>query len=600
MGSDPNSASFDDALYSGKLSLRGQRWRMAPVIRRFADQAAQLAGVPDEVGHLLVARGVAPEKASAFLNPRLADNLPDPSSFLDMDKAADRLIEAVEKSEKIAVFGDYDVDGATSGSILIEALRALGGDVISYVPDRMTEGYGPNPAAMASLKEQGVAIVVTVDCGTLSFTALEAAADLGLSVIVVDHHKAEPSLPVAHAVINPNRLDEAPEITTGFGHLAAVGVTFLLIVALNRLAKAKGLQALNPFDYLDRVALGTVCDVVPLTGLNRAFVSQGLKVLADGYHPGLVALSKTARLDERPSAYHLGFLLGPRINAGGRVGRSALGTELLTCRDAHEAGFIARELDRHNEERKGIEEGVQNEAMAMALHLEATGAMPSVLCLKGEGWHPGVIGIVASRLKERFGRPTFICADDGGEIKGSGRSITGVDLGGAVIDAGNKGLTIKGGGHAMAAGVSLEPAQFDAFSRFLNDQLSSSIAAARAGRVLSLDLPLALSGATVPLVETLDRLQPFGVGNPAPRFLFENVTLVDATVVGKNHLRLLLCQGDGKSVRAMAWRAADEEWGQLLQRDVGQRFHVAGKLKLDHWTGRPKVDLTLDDAMPVS
>ena len=589
-----------DLLFNGRLSLKGQRWRMTPVPDRLAERAALLANVPAEVGRLLIARGIMPDDAASFLAPKLAENLPDPSVLKDMDKAASRIKKALEDGEKIAIFGDYDVDGATSAAILIEALRAYGADVIFYVPDRMKEGYGPNAGAMQVLHDQGAKLLITLDCGTLSFVALERAASLGLETIVVDHHKADPNLPIAHAIINPNRLDEEVEVTKTLGHLAAVGVTFLLIVALNRLMRMAGHESLNLFSYLDRVALGTVCDVVSLTGLNRAYVSQGLKVLAERHHPGLRALSAVARLDEKPTAYHLGFLLGPRINAGGRVGKSFLGTELLTATDEEAAGFLARELDRYNEDRRAIEANVLDDALLQATALEARGAMPPVLCLKGEGWHAGVIGIVASRLKERFGRPTIICADEGSEIKGSGRSIAGVDLGSAVLDAGHHGLTLKGGGHAMAAGMSLSPDRFEDFTSFLNDRLASQIAQARAGRILSMDMALSLSGATVPLVQSLDKLAPFGMGNPGPRVLLQDVTIRDTAVVGKNHLRLMLGQGDGKTMKAMAFRAVDEEWGQALMRDTGQRYHFAVKLKLDFWTGSPKVDITLDDALPLA
>lgn len=598
----------DDFLFGGKLSLKGQRWCLAPRMDRLAGLISQQLGKPLEIGQLMVARGIiAPEDAVKFLDPSLKEFLPDPSILKDMDKAVAVILERLERGGKIAVFGDYDVDGATSGSILLAFFKALGGDAISYVPDRMTEGYGPNPKAMKKLAKQGVDLVITVDCGTLSFDAFEAAYAAGMRVVVVDHHKANTKLPRAEAIINPNRLDEPKSVTDQLGHLAAVGVCFLLVVALNRAADQTGyyqrkkIEAPNLFSYLDRVALGTVCDVVSLTGLNRAFVSKGLKVMKDRYNLGLRALGDIAKLSEAPSAYHLGFVFGPRINAGGRVGRSDLGTRLLSTDDAAEADKIAKELDRYNLDRRALEQDVTESALEAATLLDAQGALPPVLCLKGMGWHPGVIGIVASRLKERYGRPVLICSEDEtGEIKGSGRSITGVDLGAAVMAAGDKGLTLKGGGHAMAAGVSLISDQFEEFAAFLNDQLAESIIKARAGRKLTLDLALTLTGATIPLVASLDSLAPYGIGNPAPRILFEDVTVIDVTLVGKNHLRVILKQADGKTLKAMAFRAADEDWGQALKRARGQRYHLAGRLKLDMWTGAPRVDLTLEDAMLVA
>ncbi len=478
-------------------SFGGRRWRWRAAGDAAALALAQRLGVSEIVGRVLAGRGVGPEEGPLYLEPRLREQLPDPSVFRDMDRAAARLAAAVRGGERIAVFGDYDVDGATSSALLKRFFAALGVAVRVYIPDRLTEGYGPNPAALRRLRDEGASVVVTVDCGTTAHAALAAAADLGLDVIVVDHHVAESGLPPALAVVNPNRLDESG----AHGQLAAVGVAFLLAVAVNRELRAAGWYdgtgrpEPDLRRWLDLVALGTICDVVPLTGVNRALVSQGLKVMARRANPGLAALADVARLSEPPGAYHAGFVLGPRVNAGGRVGEADLGARLLATDDPEEARRLAHLLDEHNRERRRIEEGVLAEALAAA---EAMEDAPALL-VAADGWHPGVIGIVASRLKERFNRPAFVVAFDGAVGKGSGRSIGGVDMGAAIIAARQAGLLIDGGGHAMAAGFSVERGRLEALRRFLVERLGGEIAAKGIVPGLAVDGVISVPAATLDL-----------------------------------------------------------------------------------------------------
>lgn len=579
-------------------SALSQRWVQRPFLERHAQAIADRLGVSLTVGQLVAGRGVAVEAAESFLNPSLRDLMPDPANVLDMTKGAERIIRALEQGERIAVFGDYDVDGATSSALLKRYFRALGIDIKTYIPDRMAEGYGPNAPALLGLRQQGVDLVITVDCGTLSFEPLQAAADAGLEVIVVDHHKAEPELPTAAALINPNRLDD----DSGQGQLAAVGVAFLLIVEINRLLRGAGYFEGDRREpdlrlLLDIVALGTVCDVVPLTGVNRAFVKQGLKVMAGRRNAGITALADVGRVNEAPTTYHAGFVLGPRVNAGGRVGESGLGTELLSTDDSMAARQIAEKLDRYNEERRAIEAEVLEAALNQVEAAVGLGGSPDTVTIAcGEGWHPGVIGIVASRLKDKYGLPALVIALDAGEGKGSARSISGVDLGAAVIEAQHKGLLIKGGGHAMAAGLTVSADKVDALSDFLRDHMRTAVAKAHQERALKLDAVIALSGATAALVDEIEAVGPFGAGNPSPHFAFPELDLIKADRVGGTHLRCIFKSKDGTSIKAMAFRQADEPLGQLLLTGIGRRFHIAGKLKRDTWAGGDKVEITLEDA----
>ena len=579
-------------------SLAGRRWRLRGQEERVAQRLAQEFDLDPAVGRVLAGRGIAPEDVPGFLNPSLRESLPDPSALRDMDAAAERLAAAIVAGEQVAVFGDYDVDGATSAALLGHFFAAVGGRLRLYIPDRLKEGYGPNAPALERLAREGVSLVVTVDCGTLSFVPLAAAAAVGLEVIVVDHHKADAALPEAVAVINPNRLDEDGAL----GHLAAVGVTFLLVVAVNRALRAAGWYRTERSEpdlrnWLDLVALGTVCDVVPLTGLNRALVAQGLKVMAARRNTGLAALADVARLSSAPEAYHLGFLLGPRVNAGGRVGEADLGARLLLSDDAEEANRLAERLDAFNAERQALEADVFDAALAGIVAEVGDGEPHPLVFAAGTGWHPGVIGIVASRLTERYGRPSIVIAiAEDGTAKGSARSIPGVDIGAAIIDAAHSGLIVQGGGHPMAAGLTARAGQLEELRAFLAERFETKVAAARAGRCLDLDGALSIKGCRVELVEALDRLAPFGVGNPTPRFALPEVAIVRADIVGKGHVRTILVGGDGARLKGIAFRAAESALGQALLAGVGRRFHIAGRLKRDDWGVTPKVELLIDDA----
>jgi single-stranded-DNA-specific exonuclease len=549
------------------------------------------------VDELLLARGVDPADLPRNRDPRIRDFLPDPSGFQDMDKGATRLADAVEGGETIAIFGDYDVDGATSAALLTLLLRGLGAEPIIYIPDRLMEGYGPSGAALVELKNRGASLAVTVDCGAQAFEALEEAKAAGLDVIVVDHHQCATLLPVAYALINPNRLDEG-ELGASHGHLAAVGMAFLLGTALVRELRGRsyfeGRDEPQLLDLLDLVALGTVADVAKLHGLNRAFVTQGLKIMAARQNIGLSALAEASRLVKPPSCRDLGFALGPRINAGGRVGKSDLGVRLLTCSDPEEARTIAAELDRLNEERRAIEMTVCEQAEEQAAKLDAA----PVLTVMGSGWHPGVIGIVAGRLKERFGRPAIVIAEEAdGTGKGSGRSISGVDLGAAVLAAKQSGLLIAGGGHAMAAGLTLPKGGLEAFRQFINERLAEDVERSREGRALLVDALLAPGGVVGGLCDSLDQGGPYGAGWPSPKIVCGPARLLRVGIVGDGHVRGLACGDDGKSFKWIAFRSAATELGQALLSSPGdRRWWLAGSIRRDEWNGGNAAEMHLEDA----
>lgn len=582
-------------------SVTGRTWVSRLADDRLALAIAQREGLPEIVARVLAARGVKPEDCAAYLAPSLKSLLPDPSTLVDMDRAASRIAEAIMRGERVAVFGDYDVDGATSSALLQRFFKAVGGDIRIYIPDRIREGYGPNAPALMTLRDEGIRLIVTVDCGTMAHRVLGLAADAGLEIVVVDHHQAEPALPPAFALVNPNRLDD----TSGQGTLAAVGVAFLLVVAVNRRLREAGWFATRDapdlLAFLDLVALGTVCDVVPLTGLNRAFVSQGLRVLARRGNVGLRALAEVARLDGAPGAYHLGFLLGPRVNAGGRVGRADLGARLLTTEDADEAARIAGELDLLNKERQAIEAQVLEEALAqvdLKLGAARRNAPPPIVVAAAKGWHPGVIGIVAARLKERYERPTLVVAFDGkGEGKGSGRSIQGVDLGRAVTAALEAGLLVNGGGHGMAAGLTVREDRLEALAEFLEGRLGEQVTAASEARALRLDGALSARGASRELYELLEQAGPYGSGNPEPRFAVPALRVVHADIVGQGHVRCILTGEDGTRLKGIAFRAAETPLGRLLTDRGAGPLHVAGRLKADDWRGRKDVQFTIEDAV---
>ncbi|MGK6321386.1 single-stranded-DNA-specific exonuclease RecJ [Sphingomonas sp. DT-204] len=573
-------------------SVLGQPWRWRGLA---ADARDGL--VPDDlVTTLLLARGCPRDGLDAHRTPSIRGFMPDPSIFRDMDRAAARLADAVAACETVAVFGDYDVDGATSAALMIRLLRDLGLAPRPYIPDRLMEGYGPSGEALVRLAREGASLIVTVDCGTQAFEALEMARGAGVDVIVVDHHKCAAALPVAHAVVNPNRLDEGDG--AAHGHLAAVGVAFLLGAALLRELRQRGWFAERPeprlLDLLDLVALGTVADVAALRGLNRAFVAQGLKVMAQRRNPGIGALIEASRLTRAPTASDLGFALGPRINAGGRVGKSDLGVRLLTTDDPDEARAIAQELDRLNEERRAIEAGVQAAAEEM-IHVKGNRA---VAVVAGAGWHPGVIGIVAGRLKEKLNRPTIVIAlDEAGVGKGSGRSIPGVDLGAAVLSAREHGLLVAGGGHAMAAGLTVAADRLDAFADFLEERLAEPVARAAGDRALLIDSVLAPGGVCPDLVTALEAGGPYGMGWPAPRVAAGPVRLVKVDVVGSGHVRTIAAGDDGRSLKAVAFRAADTALGAaLLGAPPHRRLWLAGRARIDDWGSRPAAELHIDDA----
>jgi single-stranded-DNA-specific exonuclease len=553
----------------------------------------------DLVTQLLLARGVAQDDIERHRNPSLRAFLPDPSTFRDMDAAAERLAQAVLTHEQLTIYGDYDVDGATSAALLIRLVRLLGHEARYYIPDRLLEGYGPSGEALVRLGEEGSSLIVTVDCGAMAHQALGMAHEAGIDVIVVDHHKCSAELPKVVALVNPNRLDESEE-GAAHGHLAAVGVAFLLAVATVRVLRQRGFFETRSepdlLGLLDLVALGTVADVAALHGLNRALVAQGLKVMARREGVGMAALIDASRLSRAPSCSDLGFALGPRINAGGRVGESTLGVRLLTTEDPDEARAIAAQLSGLNEERRGIEAVVQQEAEAQI----ASQHNRAVLCLAGRGWHPGVIGIVAGRIKEKTGKPALVIAldaDADGMGKGSGRSIAGVDLGAAIIAAREAGLLIAGGGHAMAAGLTVAPDQLDALGEWLDARLGQQVTAALVNQALLLDLAIAPGGLNPALVETLESAGPFGVGWPGPRLAVGPVRLVKADLVGTDHVRLIARGEDGGNFKAIAFRAASTEMGQALLRATHhRRLWLAGRAKIDDWSSRPAAELHVEDA----
>jgi len=597
----PGMNSLSHPVLGVERSLSGKTWRWRGGNMDLSGTAPGTGGLDDIVTQLLLSRGVARDELERHRTPSLRAFLPDPSEFRDMDAAAERLAQAVLTGETVTVYGDYDVDGATSAALLILLLRGLGHDAQYYIPDRLLEGYGPSGEALVRIAGEGSSLIVTVDCGAMAHEALAMAHDAGVDVIVVDHHKCSAELPRAAALVNPNRLDEGV-IAAGHGHLAAVGVAFLLAVATVRALrrrdwfKAQGRLEPDLFSLLDLVALGTVADVAALHGLNRALVAQGLKVMAKRENVGMAALIDASRLSRAPTCSDLGFALGPRINAGGRVGESTLGVRLLTTRDPDEARDIAAQLSRLNDERRAIEQIVQEEAEAQV----ASQHNRAVLVLAGRDWHPGVIGIVAGRIKEKTGKPALVIAlgaNEAGQGKGSGRSISGVDLGAAIIAAREEGLLVAGGGHAMAAGLTIDPDKLGSLGEWLDARLGRDVAAAAEGRAMLLDLALAPGGLTPDLVATLDDAGPFGMGWPGPKVAIGPVRLVKAEIVGNDHVRVIASGPDGGRIKAIAFRAAETDMGQaLLHASQGRKLWLAGRAKIDDWGARPQAELILDDA----
>ncbi|NRP12267.1 Single-stranded-DNA-specific exonuclease RecJ [Aliiroseovarius sp. xm-m-379] len=570
-------------------SATGRRW-VGPGIEaeRQGEHLHQLTQLPLPLCKILAQRGIGAEGAAEFLDPTLKALLPDPRGLKDMEIAASRTLQAFDQREKVAVFADYDVDGATSAALLINWFRQMGRDVTLYIPDRIDEGYGPNVPAMELLAADH-SLIICVDCGTLSHEPIAAAKAKGADVVVLDHHLGGETLPPAVAVVNPNRQDEldAP------GYLCAAGVVFLMLVELGRMLREAGRTGPDLISMLDLVALGTVADVAPLIEANRALVRQGLKIMARRARPGMVALADVSGMNEAPRAYHLGYMMGPRVNAGGRVGRADLGARLLSTMDMHEAQAIAARLNDLNAERREIEANVQALALEQA---EARGLDAPLVWAAGEGWHPGVVGIVASRLKEATNRPAVVIGFDGNDGKGSGRSIAGVDLGASIQRLASDGDIQKGGGHKMAAGLSLSRDQLEPAMNRLSDLLAKQGAGLQGAADLRLDGVLMPSAVTVDLIEELEQAGPFGASAPAPRFAFPDVQILFAKRVGQNHLKLSFGDGMGTRIDAISFGAFDGPLGPLLENHAGRRFHLAGKLEVNHWQGRSSPQLRLDDA----
>ena len=602
MGAVARDIARDDAagaFLGVRMSARGFAWRerLDAAAAKTAIAIGQRYGLPELLGRVLASRGIGLDEVPVALDPTLKALMPDPSTVRDMDKGAARLADAIVRREAVAVFGDYDVDGACSAALLQRFLAAHGLAARIYIPDRMTEGYGPSREAIEALAKDGAKLIVTVDCGTAGVETLAVAGPLGADVVVVDHHQADERLPAVAAVVNPNRQDDL----SGLGDLCAAGVVFMLLVATQRELRRRGFyQADRPppalLDLLDLVALATVCDVVPLRGLNRAYVTKGLQVMRLRGNTGLKALADAAALAVAPTPYHLGFVLGPRINAGGRIGDAGLGARLLATGDEMEAARIAVLLDKLNRERKAIETHMLEEAVARAEQLiEADPDVP-LLLIGADGWHKGVVGLVASRLTDRFHRPSCVIAwNEAGEGTGSLRSIAGVDIGTAVRAAVADGHLVKGGGHAMAAGLTVARGQLEALQAFLAQRLVQATGAARAA--VSLDIDGALTPATVTdeFFALLERAGPYGQGNPQPRFAFPAHRVKFAKVVGENHVRCVLEAGDGSRLDAVAFRAADQAVGAALLASSGLPLHVAGHLRRDTWNGREKRELLIED-----
>lgn len=586
------------AFFGVEQSLSGQRWvaRLDQAGENRAISIAQMTGLPDIVSRVLAGRGVPVDQAAAYLDPTIKSLMPDPSRLTDCDAAAQRLADAIARGERVAIFGDYDVDGAASSALMQRFFSHFGVTSEIYIPDRIFEGYGPNPTAIGELIDRGARLIVTVDCGSTSHEALAEAAARGVEVVVIDHHQVPPELPVALALVNPNREDDV----SGQGHLCACGVVFLVLAGALRLLRRRGdgrAAEFNLLACLDMVALATVCDVVPLKGLNRAFVVKGLLAARNMGNAGLAALSQRAGVDGPLSPYHLGFLIGPRINAGGRIGDAALGSRLLTVDDAAKAREIAEQLEELNRERQAIEASMLAEADAEAAIEMQSGLGPAVIVTARQGWHPGVVGLLASRLKERYRRPAFAIAFDGnGRGTGSGRSVPGLDIGRLVREAVETGLLLKGGGHAMAAGLTVEEARLGDLRGFFEDRAAATVSSLAAAHSLRIDGAVAASGVTLDLADMIERAGPFGAGHAQPVFAVPGHRLSDARVVGQNHVKLTMTGPDGGKLNGIAFRAADTDMGAALLGGRGQAFHFAGSISVDYWQGVRRVQIRVIDA----
>lgn len=586
------------AFLSVESSVSGQRWvsRLDQAGQNRALAIAQLHGMPELLARVLAGRGVGVDEAPAFLDPTIRSLMPDPASLTDCEAAAARLARAIAAGERIAIFGDYDVDGAASSALLYRFLRHFDAEAEIYIPDRIFEGYGPNPAAIGQLIERGARLVVTVDCGSTSFEALEEARRRGIDVVVIDHHQMAHAMPACHALVNPNREDDL----SGQGHLCAAGVVFLVLVATLRLLRQQGNSRTGSLDllaWLDLVALATVCDVVPLKGLNRAYVVKGLIAARHQQNAGLAALLRVAGIGRPVTPYHFGFLVGPRINAGGRIGDAALGSRLLTLDDAAAAGEIATRLDELNRERQAMEAAMLAEAEAEALAEYGTGETASVIVTAHDNWHPGIVGLLAARLKEKFKRPAFAIAfDPSGKGTGSGRSINGFDLGRMVRAAVDAGLLVKGGGHAMAAGLTVERPNLGRLRAFFDEAAGSQVSTLAANRSLKIDGALGASGATIALIDQLETAGPYGAGHPQPCFAIPAHRLRDSRLVGVNHVKVTVEAQDGSRLDGIAFRAAETPLGDFLLSSRGSQIHIAGSLSAEHWQGTRRVQMRIIDA----
>lgn len=592
--------SADQRLFLGvRKSARGTAWvpRLSSVQENTALAIAQDHGVDDVVARVLAARGVDAPDVPVFLDPMLKVLMPDPRSLTDLGAAAERIAQAIRGRERVAVFGDYDVDGACSSALMARYLRHFSLTVEIHIPDRIFEGYGPNPDAMRGLAERGAALIVTVDCGTNSAEAIAAATDAGAEVVVLDHHQIGGDLPEAVAVVNANRDDDL----SGQGHLCAAGIVFLTLVDVQRRLREDGAESLpDLLSMVDLVGLATVCDVVPLLGVNRAFVRKGTQMARMMNNPGLSALARIARIGEPVGSFHFGFVIGPRINAGGRIGNAAMGATLLSSDDPGEVEHLAVELDRLNGERQKMEKAMLEQAEAEALAEYAHGRPPAIVVTESDAWHPGVVGLIAARLREKLRRPAFAIAfDPSGKGTGSGRSISGFDLGRVVRDALDAGLLEKGGGHAMAAGITVSRDKLGALRAFLEDKAARKVADLVDREVLEVDAAVTADGVTLDLVDRLEAAGPYGSGHPQPIIALPRHRLVDVLPVGSGHLRLSLQSPAGRRITAMAFRAADSDLGAFLGSSRGGLVHVAGTVGANHWNGRTTAQLRVIDAAPV-
>ena len=590
---------MNEMMADKNVSLGGNLWQVAQPDERLAELMVQKYNLPFLIAKLIVLRGIGIEEVPDFLSPKISNLMPDPFVLKDMQKAAERIADAIEKNERIAVIGDYDVDGATSTSVLKLFFRAIGVEADIHIPDR-EEGYGPSKQAVDDFKSKGADLLLTLDCGTTAFEPLEYAVAQGLDVIVLDHHEAEVKLPKIYAVVNPKRLDESNDYPS-LKYMAAVGVVFMTMVAVNRCLRQRGFYNSERSEpdlknLLDLVALGTVCDVVPLKGINRAYVGQGLKIMAQRKNLGLTTLMDKANLSDVPTAFHLGYVLGPRINACGRVGDADMGNQLLCCTNSYQADLLVEKLNEFNVARKDIENHVLLSAIEQ---VEGTPQEYPIAFVYGNDWHQGVIGIVAGRLKERYNVPSFVMSVESDEVKGSARSIPQVDLGALIIAAKEKGILTKGGGHIMAAGFSLDEGKIDEFREFVGKYVIEKMGDEAVTPILEIDSVLDVGGATLELADYLEKLEPFGAGNQEPKLMLKNVKIVKPALIGVGHVRCVLTSENGGSIKAIAFRVGDNQIGNAMLNAKREKFDVVGVLRRDKWNGRNDIQFIIEDVRKV-